>query len=469
MAALPGSKNRNKEQKKQRDNSKHSNKSFRNLMRGKSTQNDQMTQNQSLNVDAQSKDLTKSQNQSGSSFKNFVKQGSSKFSSLRLFRNQDTNDEKKGTNNQDMDLLDMPVLAVDNLTIRKKDPNADAKQTINELITLYQSIDPKNQVDYAYTTLASIRKKVYRIYNKVMNSGKSDKKTKSDKKEIENILQAIETENGRLNILRKDMILRDYKIDTPKVVFRYDSRPIEVALKNGYVATNPDIANINKDGGNQEMVGGAHNFVGSMNYRGFAMQYTSNQTEQKWDKDQGRTLYWTAAVARTGGMTYEWLLKKIPDKKDQQKARDLILTRREGDKKSDAELQKILTKYDIPNNVGTTEIVTEKIAGEDILGYWEMFEPILGKHSGKIKRLRFISRMDDNELNNQDDKTDESVPQGFKVRMEINGDERPRQQDLDRLVQNMNINLGNDIPQEDKQRYVDFIKTGGSVKKSNII
>jgi hypothetical protein len=215
-------------------------------------------------------------------------------------------------------------------------------------------------------------------------------------------------------------IMEDYPVTEPRIVFRYDSRPIALALEKGYVAENPEAADITEGGENQNMVGGGHNFVGPYSYRGYAKVNAHSKTKQTW-KGGKNTFYWTAAVVRSGGMTYEWLLNKITDEGDRERMREIVLTRTEGSPKTDQELIEIAGKYDFQGtrNIGTTEIVTDKIFPEDILGYFE------------------IQQGED--------------PVYYEVRPieKIKGYE--------------------DIPREDIVRYQKFQETGGSIKPSRFL
>nr|VFK23037.1 MAG: hypothetical protein BECKLPF1236B_GA0070989_13372 [Candidatus Kentron sp. LPFa] len=123
-------------------------------------------------------------------------------------------------------------------------------------------------------------------------------------------------------------------------------------------------------------------------------------------------------------MTYEWLLDQIDDETDRDRARELVLEREEGTDEGDDELKRILNKYGVSRNIGTTEIVTDRIAPEDILGYWEIFEPT-DRLEEKQVRWRSVREFDE--------KSDDG------------------------------------IPEEDLARYSSFQETGGSVKKSNIM
>jgi hypothetical protein len=172
-------------------------------------------------------------------------------------------------------------------------------------------------------------------------------------------------------------IMQNFPVTAPHIVFRYDSRPIALALEEGYVATDPKNANITEGGENQDMVGGAHNFVGAPNYKGYSMINAHQLTKKQWREQGYKSFYWTAAVVRKGGMTYEWLLNKISDPEDRDRMRYLVMNRAEGSEESDRALKEIADRYpEIRglNNVGTTEIVTDRIAPEDILGYFEIRE-----------------------------------------------------------------------------------------------
>jgi hypothetical protein len=194
--------------------------------------------------------------------------------------------------------------------------------------------------------------------------------------EVARLREAIQLERKRVeSIERKNMIMTRYAIQEPKIGFRYDSRPIELALKEGYIAVNPEEAAITENGENQDMVGTAHNFVGSRNYEGYAKKNAHSETKAKWKKDKGTTFYWTAVIIRKGGMTYEWLLDQIPNEADRARVRTLVLQRIAGNPLEDKELKHITDKHGVSRNIGTTEIVTDKIAPNDILGYWEIFKP----------------------------------------------------------------------------------------------
>ena len=105
-----------------------------------------------------------------------------------------------------------------------------------------------------------------------------------------------------------------------------------------------------------------------------------------------------------------------------------MLSRVEGTKESDKALQDILNKHGVSRNIGTTEIVTDKIEADDILGYWEIFTPDAnGKEKGLDESIEWVSLKDADSLD---------IP---------------------------------DLPQEDIERFLAFTRTGGSVKQSNVI
>ncbi len=54
---------------------------------------------------------------------------------------------------------------------------------------------------------------------------------------------------GKAKKTRADKIFEGYPVKVPRIGFRYDSRPIGLALKNGYVAEDPNNAIITKGRG----------------------------------------------------------------------------------------------------------------------------------------------------------------------------------------------------------------------------
>ena len=332
-------------------------------------------------------------------------------------------------------------------------PNVKA---INQAIARYKALDIVNNgdadsIDAAQAELTKI--------DDLFSGLSEDRKTAN-----KDFLTNIQFEQKRVNILRKKMIMREYPVTQPKIGFRFDSRPIELALTNGYVALDPQNAAITQNGENQSMVGASNNFVGSLNYRGYAINNAHHLTKSKWKKDKGKTFYWTTTVVREGGMTYEWLLRKITNATDKQRARQLILNRVEGTSEDDRELNNLFRKYGASNNIGTTEIVTESIPPEDILGYWDLFEPDNRKQG---KTYRFFSRIGDDEKIDENDNSD--APEGFALRLTINDDDEdtfPTDQQIQDVVDSINIDS---VAQTEVQRYLDFIKTEGTIKKSNII
>nr|VFK63826.1 MAG: hypothetical protein BECKUNK1418G_GA0071005_10382 [Candidatus Kentron sp. UNK]VFK70941.1 MAG: hypothetical protein BECKUNK1418H_GA0071006_10442 [Candidatus Kentron sp. UNK] len=299
---------------------------------------------------------------------------------------------------------------------RKK--GGSASRRVNDAMAAYRKFRETADVD-SNAGRREVRKQLdelERLLGQVTNPDKRDA--------VALVREALVAEGTELNIARKNQILREYAIEGPKIVFRYDSRPIDVALQDGYVAQDPENATITERGENQSMVGGARNFVGSLNYKGYANRNADPRTKKKWEREGGHTYYWTAAIVREGGMTYEWLLDQIPNETDRDRARELVLEREEGTEKDDEELKGILDKHGVSRNIGTTEIVTDRIAPEDILGYWEIFEPT-DRLEEKQVRWRSVREFDE--------KRDDG------------------------------------IPEEDLARYSSFQETGGSVTKSRIM
>lgn len=94
---------------------------------------------------------------------------------------------------------------------------------------------------------------------------------------------------------------------------------------------------------------------------------------------------------RKGGYTYEWLLDtQITDKLDRNRMRALVLNRTGNE--ADAELNAIASDYNEQGvkNMGTTEIVTDKIFPADILGYFEIRQDLGPQPYRMLKELKNI-------------------------------------------------------------------------------
>jgi len=174
-------------------------------------------------------------------------------------------------------------------------------------------------------------------------------------------------------------ILDRHPVTVPRIIFRMDSRPLGGAtgpLTVGYVPRPGAVPTITEGGENQNMVGGALNPVGSQNYLGYARIGASKETKAQWATDGVKKFYWVAAVVRSGGLTMEWLLEKIPDP-DRTALRNIVLTRAQGPQAAnDLLLNAIADRHQLQGikNIGTTEIATDKIEADDILGYFEIHE-----------------------------------------------------------------------------------------------
>ena len=174
-------------------------------------------------------------------------------------------------------------------------------------------------------------------------------------------------------VQRAKDIPKDYPVKGPRIAFRYDSRPIGVALEAGYVAQEPDKAAITEGGENQNMVGAGLNYVGTYNYGGYSKSGLDPRTKAQWKVQGYESYYWVAVVVRSGGYTFEWLLEnRISDTTVREKVRNLVLTRKGAE--ADKTLRELTAEYTGQgiNNIGSTEIVTTKIEPKDILGYFEI-------------------------------------------------------------------------------------------------
>jgi hypothetical protein len=169
-------------------------------------------------------------------------------------------------------------------------------------------------------------------------------------------------------------IFKKFPLNQPRIVFRYDSRPIASVKEAGsYKALDPKNAMITEGGENQNMVGVALNYVGSLNYKGYAKKNADPRTKAQWKEQKYESYYWLAMVVRSGCYTFEWLLNTlITDYGDRNTMRRLVVTRT--DASADAELKTIAGKYQGQgvNNIGSTEIATTEIPYDDVLGYFEI-------------------------------------------------------------------------------------------------
>lgn len=292
--------------------------------------------------------------------------------------------------------------------------NGSNSRKINDAIEEYNKIDEN---------LFEERSKQIKTIDTLIAHGVATSKEESLKQLKDELLR----EGKDINNRRKEYIMLNYPCKTPHIVFRYDSRPISLAKAEGYVALNPEKAAITDRGENQDMVGGGRNFVGTLNYKGYAKQNAHPLTKNQWKKEGMRTFYWTAAILRKGGKTYEWLLDQIPNEEDRNEARKIVLERLEGTEKEDKRLKQILDKHGVSRNVGTTEIVTDEIKGTDILGYWEIKEPLVKDSLNETPDPKWIEvrKMTEDELNQ--------------------------------------------IPLDDLERYQAFLKTKGSIQQSNVL
>ena len=170
------------------------------------------------------------------------------------------------------------ILTVRNLSTKiYRRQGGSASRRVNDKMTDYRNFMARTDI----TTIAN-RKQAYDKLSELESMLESVSSSKQAR--VREIKAALNQERKLLNLANKNEIMQNYPIKTPKIVFRYDSRPIALALSQGYVAQDPENGTITENGENQSMVGGAHNFVGSLNYRGYAKINAHSLTKKSGGK-----------------------------------------------------------------------------------------------------------------------------------------------------------------------------------------